>query len=269
MKLVLAGATGRMGTALLHRLGYERDVELAGLASKPGGTTLGGFPVHAELATALAHSAGTQVVIDFSHASAAPVHAWACAEKGVALVLGSTGLSPAERQRVEAASKVIPIVWSPNMSIAVNAMFQVAAELARVLGPHYDVEVLEAHHRLKKDAPSGTAMRLAEVLAQATGVSSSSIRNARVGQVGERPQGEIGVQSLRGGDVVGDHTVYFFGEGERLELIHRATGRDSFAQGAFRAARFVVGKPPGLYDMQDVLGYRSRIGESAADLKRS
>jgi 4-hydroxy-tetrahydrodipicolinate reductase len=254
MKLVISGATGRMGSALLGRLSREEGFELVGLVAKPAGATLAGLPVREKLVDALA--SGADVVIDFSHASVAPVHAEVCAERRVALVLGSTGLSTQERERVDGAARKVPIVHAPNMSVAVNALFQVAGELARVLGSGYDIEVLEAHHRMKKDAPSGTALRLAEVLAQARG-AVSSFRMARTGQVGERTAGEIGIQALRGGDVVGDHTVYFYGDGERLEVTHRATSREGFAQGAFRAARFVHGRAPGLYDMRDVLGFRA------------
>jgi 4-hydroxy-tetrahydrodipicolinate reductase len=263
MKLVIAGATGRMGTALLERLKHEPDFELVGLAARTAGATLEGIPVHGKLAEAL--SAGPSVVIDFSHASSAAEHAEACAEHGVALVLGSTGLTATDHARLVVASKKIPIVAAPNMSVAVNVLVRMAGEMARVLGPGYDVEVLETHHRLKKDAPSGTALRLAEVLAQASGKDASSFRMSRVGQIGERPAGEIGI--LRGGDVVGDHTVFFLGEGERLELTHRAGSRDSFAQGAYRAARFVVGSPPGFYSMQDVLGLRASGESSAAPVR--
>jgi len=148
----------------------------------------------------------------------------------------------------------IPVVMAPNMSVGVNLMIQTAAHLARVLGDDFDVEVLETHHRLKKDAPSGTAMRLAEVLAQALSRDASNFRMERHGVIGERPAKEIGVQTLRGGDVVGEHTVFFFGEGERIELTHRAGNRDQFARGAVRAARWVTSQPPGLYDMGSVLG---------------
>jgi 4-hydroxy-tetrahydrodipicolinate reductase len=265
MKLVIAGATGRMGAALLSRLPQEAGFELVGLVAKPGGGTVDGLTVTEKLVDALA--GGADVVIDFSHASVSPLHAEVCAERRVALVLGSTGLSAQERERVEAAARKVPVVHAPNMSVGVNALFQVVGELVRVLGTGYDIEVLESHHRMKKDAPSGTALRLAEVLAQAKG-GGTSFRMARTGQVGERTAGEIGIQALRGGDVVGDHTVFFYGDGERLELTHRATSRDSFAQGAYRAARFVVGRPAGLYDMQDVLGFR-RAGNDRPGLDRS
>ena len=147
---------------------------------------------------------------------------------------------------------------SPNMSVGVNVMFKVAAQLARVLGESFDVEIVEAHHKVKKDAPSGTALRLAEDVAKALGRDASSFRMARQGQVGERTAEEIGIQTLRGGDVVGEHTVFFFGDGERLELTHRASSRDQFAQGALRAAAWVAGKPPGRYDMADVLDLKER-----------
>jgi 4-hydroxy-tetrahydrodipicolinate reductase len=155
------------------------------------------------------------------------------------------------------AAKRIPIVLSPNMSVGVNVLFALVREAARTLGEGYDVEIVEMHHKKKKDAPSGTAMRLAEVAAEALGRDpQKDLAFARHGMIGERPAREIGVQTLRGGDVVGEHTVYFAGEGERIELTHRATSRDQFARGAVRALRWIVGRPAGLYDMADVLGLR-------------
>jgi 4-hydroxy-tetrahydrodipicolinate reductase len=142
------------------------------------------------------------------------------------------------------------------MSVGVNLVIKVAAQLAQVLGDSFDVEILETHHRMKKDAPSGTALRIAEEVAAALGRKASDLRLSREGQIGERPRPEIGVQTLRGGDVVGEHTIFFFGEGERVELTHRATSREQFARGALRAARWVIARSPGLYDMQDVLGLR-------------
>jgi len=147
------------------------------------------------------------------------------------------------------------MVVAPNMSVGVNVVIGIAAELARKLGPDFDVEILEAHHHKKKDSPSGTALKLAQEIAQATGRTGESFKTAREGQVGERPRGEIGIQALRGGDVVGEHTVFFFGEGERVELSHRATSREHFARGALRAAAWLHGKAPGLYDMRHVLGF--------------
>jgi 4-hydroxy-tetrahydrodipicolinate reductase len=170
-------------------------------------------------------------------------------------VIGSTGFTSGTKARVAAAAAKSPIVLSPNMSVGVNVLFALAQRAAATLGDAYDVEIVELHHKRKKDAPSGTAVKLAEVAAQALGRDpAKDLVFERSGIVGERTPREIGVQSVRGGDVVGEHTVYFFGDGERLELSHRATSREQFASGAVRAARWVVGKPPGLYDMFDVLG---------------
>jgi 4-hydroxy-tetrahydrodipicolinate reductase len=214
-----------------------------------------GISVRDDLDRALTDGKG-QVVIDFTSAEASATHARICAQRGVPLVIGSTGFTPALKSEVVECARRIPLVMTPNMSVGVNVMFRTAAQLAQILGDGFDVEIVEAHHRMKKDAPSGTALRLAEDIASATGRVSSSFRFARQGQLGERPSKEIGLQTLRGGDVVGEHTVFFFGEGERLELTHRATSRDQFARGAIRAARWLVSRPPGLYDMQDVLGLR-------------
>jgi 4-hydroxy-tetrahydrodipicolinate reductase len=196
-------------------------------------------------------------MVDFTSFEASVAHAEVCARQGVALVVGSTGFTPEAKARMAEAAKRIPIVLSPNMSVGVNVLFALVREAARILGDAYDVEIVEMHHKKKKDAPSGTAVRLAEVAAEALGRDPArDLAYARHGMIGERPAREIGVQTLRGGDVVGDHTVLFAGEGERLELIHRATSRDQFARGAVRALRWIVGKPAGLYDMADVLGLR-------------
>jgi 4-hydroxy-tetrahydrodipicolinate reductase len=169
------------------------------------------------------------------------------------LVVGSTGFSADAKAEMAHAAKQVPVVMAPNMSVGVNLVIEVARELARRLGDDFDIEVVETHHRMKKDAPSGTALRLAEEIAAGVGRKNDVIRTTRSGLVGERPRKEIGVQALRGGDVVGEHTVYFFGDGERVELTHRATSREQFGRGALRAARWVVGKPAGLYDMTHVL----------------
>lgn len=193
------------------------------------------------------------VVIDFTTPEASVAHARACAEAGVALVVGSTGFSAEAKQQMAEAAKKIPLVMAPNMSVGVNLVIEVAAQLARRLGEDFDVEVMETHHRMKKDAPSGTAMRLAEELAKSLGRDSDDICTSRVGNIGARPRKEIGVQTLRGGDVVGEHTVFFFGDGERVELTHRATSREQFGRGALRAAKWAVAQKPGLYDMTHVL----------------
>ncbi|MBX5481562.1 MAG: 4-hydroxy-tetrahydrodipicolinate reductase [Myxococcaceae bacterium] len=243
-EMVLVGATERKGSP---HVGID-----VGLATRLGIFEL---PVRDSLAKAL-DEGRAQVVIDFTSAEASVEHARICAERGVALVVGSTGFSAEARAEVMLQSRKIPIVMSPNMSVGVNLVIKVAAELARVLGEGFDIEVVETHHRMKKDAPSGTALRMAEEIARAVGRSHSDIRTERSGQIGERPAREIGIQTVRGGDVVGEHTVLFLGDGERVELTHRATSRDQFGRGALRAAKWVVGRVPGHYDMADVLGLR-------------
>jgi len=267
VRTVITGAAGRMGSTLVRLVRDTPGFELAGATARPGSAYVGqdvgeaarvgslGVPMVDALRKAL--DAGADAVIDFTGAEASVAHAKLCAERGVALVVGSTGFSPEATAQVAAAAKSIPVVMAPNMSVGVNVVIQVAAQLARVLGEGFDVEVLEAHHRMKKDAPSGTALRLAEELATALGRDKArDLTFARHGLVGARPAGEIGVQTLRGGDVVGEHTVFFYGDGERVELTHRATSREQFARGALRAAAWVAGRPAGLYDMADVLGLR-------------
>ncbi len=259
VRVVVAGVAGRMGSTLARLISQAPGLAVCGGTERGGSAMLGkdggGFTVVADLGEAIRAGRG-QVAIDFTSPDAAAAHARACAEHGAALVLGTTGLTAEAKEAVRQASRRVPVVQSPNMSVGVNVMFKVAAELARVLGPSFDVEIVEAHHRMKKDAPSGTALKLAEEVATALGRGQDSLRFARHGQVGERPRQEIGVQALRGGDVVGEHTVFFFGDGERLELTHRASSRDQFAQGALRAAAWVAGRAPGLYDMADVLGLK-------------
>jgi 4-hydroxy-tetrahydrodipicolinate reductase len=201
---------------------------------------------------------GAEVVIDFTIPEASAEHATLCAERGVAIVIGSTGFSAEARGRVEAAARRVPVILSPNMSVGVNVLFDLVRQAARALGQDYDVEIVEIHHKHKRDAPSGTAVRLGEVAAEALGRGpADALCFTRRGITGERPPWQIGIQTLRGGDVVGEHTVMFCGEGERLELIHRATSRSQFATGAVRAAAWLAGKPAGLYDMADVLGLRT------------
>jgi 4-hydroxy-tetrahydrodipicolinate reductase len=267
IRTVVTGVTGRMGGTLVRLVRDEPGMSVVGGTERAGLSTVGldvGLAAHLgplevqvvdSLAAAL-DGGKPDVVIDFTTPEASTEHAHVCAERGVALVVGSTGFSPAARAEVTRAATRIPVVMAPNMSVGVNLVVKIAAELAKVLGDAYDVEILETHHRLKKDAPSGTALRLAEEIAHVTGRTPSDFLFARHGAVGERREKEIGLQALRGGDVVGEHTVFFFGEGERVELTHRATSREQFGRGAIRAARWVVGRVPGLYDMQDVLGLR-------------
>ncbi len=264
VRAIVTGAAGRMGGQVVRMLRSTEGFALAGAVERPGvapgadaGVLAGlgplGVPVVDDLGRALESPA--DVVIDFTSFAASAAHAETCAGRGVPLVVGSTGFTPEAKERVRAAARRIPIVLSPNMSVGVNVLFELVRRAAGLLGDGYDVEVLEMHHRKKKDAPSGTAVRLAEVAAEALGVDpAKDLAFERHGLVGERPPRQIGVQALRGGDVVGEHTVFFAGEGERLELTHRAASREQFARGALRAARWIVGRPAGLYDMGDVLG---------------
>jgi len=266
IQVVVVGAAGRMGGQIIRMVRVTEGMALAGATEKPGfapgldaGVAAGlpalGVPVRQSLAEALA--ARPDVVVDFTHFEASAAHAELCAQHGVALVIGSTGFTPEAKARVAAAARKMPIVLSPNMSVGVNVMFDLVRRAAEVLGDAYDVEIVEMHHKLKKDAPSGTAVKLAEVAAEALKRDPrKDLRFERAGMIGERPPREIGVQTLRGGDVVGEHTVFFAGVGERIEITHRATSREQFARGAVRAAAWVVGKPAGLYDMHDVLGLR-------------
>lgn len=192
------------------------------------------------------------VAIDFSQADAIEEICRAALENGRRLVIGTTGHSAAQRAMIDKASQSIAIVLASNFSIGVNALFWLTHKTAQLLGPEFDLEIVEMHHRLKKDAPSGTAKTLVEILQKAR--KTQKVLHGREGNVGQRAQNEIGIHSIRGGDVVGDHTVVFAGPGERLELTHRASSRDTFAKGALRAARWIMDRPPGLYSMQDVLG---------------
>lgn len=267
--IVVTGASGRMGAKIVRMVRDGEGTRLVGATERPGtahvgldaGLAAGLAPlevtVEDDLAKALDAAGETaRVVIDFTHPEASAEHARICAERGVAFVVGSTGFTDATRAAVEGAAKKVPVVMAPNMSVSVNLTFALAKKAAEVLGPGYDVEIVEVHHRHKKDAPSGTALRLGEVIAEATGRSLADAGvYGRHGEVGERPAGEIGVHALRGGEVVGEHTVSFFGEGDRLEIVHRAASRDTFAEGAVRAARWVVDRAPGLYGMPQVLGF--------------
>jgi 4-hydroxy-tetrahydrodipicolinate reductase len=200
---------------------------------------------------------GGDVVIDFTNPKTSIENLELAKKTGSAIVIGTTGLSPEQMERVKELAKGARCVFSPNMSVGVNVMFRIVQEVARVLGPEYDIEIFEAHHRLKKDSPSGTAAKLGELIAKATGRDFGKVGvYGRKGMVGERTKEEIGMQVIRAGDIVGEHTVLFGGIGERLEIIHRAHSRDNFARGAVRAALWVVNQPNGLYDMQDVLGLK-------------
>jgi 4-hydroxy-tetrahydrodipicolinate reductase len=264
IRVGITGCGGRMGRMLVAEvLGAEGFLLVGGceLSHNPVlgrdiGELAGKGRVGLEAtADAAALFAAAAVVIDFTTPAAAVSHAGLAAKYGKALVLGTTGLDAAQTSAIEAAAKRAPIVWAPNMSPAITLLQGLVAEAARRLGEDYDIEVLEMHHRHKVDAPSGTALALGRAAAEGRGIDlAAHSQRVRDGHTGPRKAGDIGFASLRGGDVVGDHSVIFAGEGERLELTHRATSRRLFARGVLRAARWVAGKPPGLYGMKDVLG---------------
>ena len=260
IRAVVAGAAGRMGSRILAMLQEEKDFAVAGAFERSNseyvGRDAGGIRIAGGIEAAL--EGGADVVIDFTAPAATMQHAAACAARGVALVIGTTGLGAEQKDELRRLARRIPLLLAPNMSVGVNVLFRLVAEAAKALGATYEIEIVEMHHRMKRDAPSGTALRLAEVAAEALGVDpADAFVYQRHGDVGARKKGTIGVQALRGGDVVGEHTVHFLADGERLELTHEATSRDNFARGAVRAARWLAGRKPGFYDMQDVLGLRT------------
>ncbi len=267
VNVIVTGVAGRMGGQILRMMHAAEEIGLVGALERPGwtgpkdageaaGMAAIGLPVAVDLA-ALLGRVKADVIVDFTSHEASARHASLAAAAGVAMVIGSTGFQADGKARLRQEAARIPVVLSPNMSVGVNVMFALVAQAARVLGDAYDVEIVEMHHGKKKDAPSGTAVRLAEVAAEALGRDAGKdVVYARHGMIGERTPREIGVMTLRGGDVVGEHTVYFAGQGERLELTHRATSRDQFVRGALRAVLWVNGRAPGLYDMHDVLGLR-------------
>jgi 4-hydroxy-tetrahydrodipicolinate reductase len=243
MKVVITGSKGRMGQTLLACAARNPELQVVGQIDQ-------GDDLKSVIDSA-------EVVIDFSlHHATVPI-AELCAQRKKPLVIGTTGHSEVDKNRIVAAAKQIPIVWASNFSTGVNTLFWLTRKAAEILGPGFDLEVVEMHHRTKKDAPSGTAATLAEILAEVRNQQLSKvIRHGRAGITGERTSAEIGMHSLRGGDVVGDHTVMFAANGERLELTHKASSREAFANGALRAAQWVLKQNPGLYDMQHVLGLR-------------
>jgi len=264
MKIAIAGAAGRMGRTLIELVLGAPDLVLSGAIEAAGhpalGQNAGGPGARSDVritSDAAAAIAGADCLIDFTAPAATLAHLDLCALAGVAMVIGTTGLSPAERERVAAASGRIPVVLAPNMAVGVNVIFKLAETAARALGDAYDVEIIEAHHRHKVDAPSGTALRIGEIVARALGRDlARNAAHGRRGDTGERDAKTIGFHAVRGGDIVGEHIVLFAGEGERVELVVRSTSRATYALGALRASRFLKGRPPGLYDMQDVLALR-------------
>jgi 4-hydroxy-tetrahydrodipicolinate reductase len=242
-KVIITGVKGRMGRALVACAANFRELEIVGQVDAGD-----------DLSAVIGKS---DVVIDFSSHSATPGIVELCAKNKKAVVIGTTGHSEKEKLEIGIRKSEIPMVWASNFSTGVNTLFWLTRKAAEILGTDFDLEVVEMHHRLKKDAPSGTAKSLAEILAAVRKQQLEKVaRHGRVGIVGERTAQEIGIHSIRGGDVVGDHTVIFANNGERVELTHKASSRDTFANGALRAALWVVKQKPGLYDMQDVLGLK-------------
>ncbi len=268
LKVIVAGAAGRMGKRIVAMVAENPSTVLAGAFERPDheavGQDAGAVAGIGDLGVSIAASLSDvidngEVLIDFTTPEATLANLRVASQRGLPIVIGTTGISGDALTEAEALASKTRCVMAPNMSVGVNVMFKIAGEMAKILGSEYDMEILEVHHRFKKDAPSGTAMRLARILADATGRDLEKVGvYERKGFIGERSKEEIGIQTWRAGDIAGEHTLLFGGIGERLELIHRAHSRDNFARGAVRAALWVVDQPPGLYDMQDVLGLKDR-----------
>jgi 4-hydroxy-tetrahydrodipicolinate reductase len=261
---IVVGAAGRMGRMIINAIQHSEEITCRGAVEIHGHPSLGrdvgeviglgtlGAEIGDDLRSIIQNG---DVIIDFTSAEASVGNIKIAAQYHKPVVVGSTGFSPAQFEEIHGLSKEIPCVLSPNMSVGINLMFGIVEKIAQVLGQDYDSEIIEVHHRLKKDAPSGTALRLGEVIARALGRNLEEVGvYTRKGLIGERRRDEIGIQVIRAGDIVGEHTVIFGGMGERIEITHRAHTRDTFARGAVRAAKWVVTQKPGLYDMADVLG---------------
>ena len=265
IRVAIAGATGRMGQMLIEAVRASGDCQLAGALDRADSPALGqdagafagwasGVPVQAALDAGLQNA---QVLIDFTRPEATVAHLAACRRLGVALVIGTTGFTDAQKADIAAAAQDIAIVMAPNMSVGVNVTFKLLEMAAKALSTGYDIEIIEAHHRHKVDAPSGTALKMGEVIADALGRDLKDCAvYERHGHTGERDPSTIGFAAIRGGDIVGDHTVLFAGTGERIEISHKASSRAGYAQGSLRAVRFLAGTKSGLFDMSDVLKLR-------------
>lgn len=264
IKVGILGAAGRMGRRLIACICADDEMTLAGALESSSSEFIGqdacrlagceemGIAITSDHDAAIAN---TDVLIDFSFAESTIPNLEAAVHHSTPMVIGTTGHGDEQKVSIERLAEKVPVVMAPNMSVGVNLLWRLIRQAAEVLQSDYDVEIVEAHHRLKADAPSGTAMRCAEVLAEALNrdLAKDAVYH-REGMMGARQPNEIGIQTIRGGDIVGDHTVLFAGIGERLEITHRASSRDTFAKGALRAAKWLIDREPGLYDMQDVLG---------------
>ncbi len=262
-RIAIAGAGGRMGRMLIEAVAYAPDMQLAAAFDMPNSPHLGtdaaaflgqpaGIPITSDISSGLPHA---QVLIDFTRPEGTMKHVAACRRLGVQMVIGTTGFSDAEKAEIQTAAKDIAIVMAPNMSVGVNVTLKLLQMAADALSDGYDIEITEAHHKHKVDAPSGTALKMGEVIAAAQGRSLKDCAvYERFGHTGERVPGSIGFSTIRAGDIVGDHTVMFATEGERIEITHKSASRSTYAQGSLRAARFLAQQRTGLFDMFDVLG---------------
>ena len=265
ISIAIAGASGRMGQMLIDAVRAAEDYVLSGaldIAASPAiGRDAGAFAgqttgvlINADIAQGLNNS---RVLIDFTRPEGTMAHLAVCRAQGVAMVIGTTGFTDSQKAEIAEAAKHIPIMMAPNMSVGVNVTLKLLEMAAKALATGYDIEIIEAHHRHKVDAPSGTALKMGEVIADALGRDLKDCAvYAREGVTGERDPSSIGFATIRGGDIVGDHTVLFAGTGERIEITHKSSSRSTYAQGSLRAARFLVGQQAGLFDMFDVLGLK-------------
>ncbi|GAN34705.1 MAG: 4-hydroxy-tetrahydrodipicolinate reductase [Candidatus Brocadia sp. AMX2] len=260
IEIAINGACGRMGSRIAALVFEDSELKLVAALERPGHQSLGkdvGLVAgcgDTGIIITTAFNAHADVLIDFSSPESAIAIGEICAKKNVAVVVGATGLNPQQHEKMQHFSRLIPCLVSPNMSVGVNVLFNLVAQVAKMVGKEFDIEIIETHHRFKKDSPSGTALRLAEKVCEATGRKmDEDVVYGRSGITGERPLNEIGIHAVRSGDVIGDHTVIFGSLGERIEITHRAHTRDTFVRGAIRAAKFIAKKPPGMYSMSDVL----------------
>jgi 4-hydroxy-tetrahydrodipicolinate reductase len=263
LKIAIAGASGRMGRMLIEAVSQADDCQLSGALDRPDSPALGqdaaaflghasGVAITPDLVTGIA---GARVLIDFTRPEGTLAHLAVCREHGVAAVIGTTGFTEAQKAEIAEHARHIGIMMAPNMSVGVNVVLKLLDMAARALNQGYDIEIIEAHHRHKVDAPSGTALKMGEVVAEALGRDLKSCAvYGREGVTGERDPSTIGFATVRGGDIIGDHTVLFAGTGERIEISHKSSSRATYAQGSLRAARFLAARGPGLFDMNDVLG---------------
>ena len=255
MRVAIAGAGGRMGRTLIEGVLADRELALAAAFDAPGSAAIGQAAGALRVSADLGALADADVLVDFTRPEGTLVHLEACLKLNRRMVIGTTGFSEAQAARIAEAARRIPIVLSPNFAIGVNVVFRLAQTAARALGDAYDVEIIEAHHRYKVDAPSGTALKLGEIVAATLKRDlKKEARHGREGDTGARPARQIGFHAIRGGDIVGEHTVMFVGTGERVEVTVRSQSRMTYALGALRAAKYVHGRRAGLYDMKDVLG---------------